>query len=99
MALYRNCNILTDSINILSKVPQILINIPVESNAEKIVEEITDEVNVASMELGDGGRILVRPSGTEPLVRVMVETFDPALASSVAEHLSNIVTRKDQRFR
>ena len=99
LALNRKGKILTDSRTIFSKVPQILINIPVESNAEKIVEEITDEVNVASMELGDGGRILVRPSGTEPLVRVMVETFDPALASSVAEHLSNIVIRKDQRFR
>ena len=99
LALNRKGKILTDSRTIFSKVPQVLINIPVESNAEKIVEEITDEVNVASMELGDGGRILVRPSGTEPLVRVMVETFDPALASSVAEHLSNIVIRKDQRFR
>ena len=98
MALKRKDEILTDSKTIFSKVPQVLINIPVESNAQNIVEEMTDEVNVASMELGDGGRILVRPSGTEPLVRVMVETFDPVLASSVAEHLSNIVIRKDQRF-
>ena len=98
LALKRKDEILTDSKTIFSKVPQVLINIPVESNAQNIVEEMTDEVNVASMELGDGGRILVRPSGTEPLVRVMVETFDPVLASSVAEHLSNIVIRKDQRF-
>ena len=89
---------LTNSKTIFSKVPQVLINVPVGSNAEEIVQEITDEVNVASMELGDGGRILVRPSGTEPLVRVMVETLDPALANSIAEHLSNLVVRKDQRF-
>ena len=98
LALNRKGKILTNSKTIFSKVPQVLINVPVESNAEKIVQEITDEVNVASMELGDGGRILVRPSGTEPLVRVMVETLDPALASSIAEHLSNLVVRKDQRF-
>ena len=89
---------LTNSKTIFSKVPQVLINVPVGSNAEEIVQEITDEVNVASMELGDGGRILVRPSGTEPLVRVMVETLDPALANRIAEHLSNLVVRKDQRF-
>ena len=98
LALKRKDEILTDSKTIFPKVPQVLINIPVESNAQNIVEEMKDEVNVASMELGDGGRILVRPSGTEPLVRVMVETLDPALASSIAEHLSNLVVRKDQRF-
>ena len=37
--------------------------------------------------IGHGGRVLVRASGTEPLVRVMVETLDPALAKSIAEHL------------
>ena len=98
LALNRKGKMLTNSKTIFFKVPQVLINVPVESDAEKIVHEITDEVNVASMELGDGGRILVRPSGTEPLVRVMVETLDPALASSIAEHLSNLVVRKDQRF-
>ena len=98
LALNRKGKILTNSKMIFSKVPQVLINVPVGSNAEEIVQEITDEVNVASMELGDGGRILVRPSGTEPLVRVMVETLDPALANSIAEHLSNLVVRKDQRF-
>ena len=98
LALNRKGKILTNSKMIFSKVPQVLINVPVESNAEAIVQEITDEVNVASMELGDGGRILVRPSGTEPLVRVMVETLDPALANRIAEHLSNLVVRKDQRF-
>ena len=98
LALNRKGKMLTNSKTIFSKVPQVLINVPVGSNAEEIVQEITDEVNVASMELGDGGRILVRPSGTEPLVRVMVETLDPALANSIAEHLSNLVVRKDQRF-
>ena len=98
LALNRKGKMLTKSKTIFSKVPQVLINVPVGSNAEEIVQEITDEVNVASMELGDGGRILVRPSGTEPLVRVMVETLDPALANSIAEHLSNLVVRKDQRF-
>ena len=98
LALNRKGKILTNSKMIFSKVPQVLINVPVESNAEAIVQEITDEVNVASMELGDGGRILVRPSCTEPFVRVMVETLDPALANRIAEHLSNLVVRKDQRF-
>ena len=98
LALNRKGKMLTNSKTIFSKVPQVLINVSVGSNAEEIVQEIKDEVNVASMELGDGGRILVRPSGTEPLVRVMVETLDPALANRIAEHLSNLVVRKDQRF-
>jgi len=42
-------------------------------------------------ELGDDGRVLVRPSGTEPLVRVMVEATDPEVASSAADRLVDLV--------
>ena len=41
--------------------------------------------------LGDTGRILLRPSGTEPLVRVMVEAADEDTAQSIAEHLAQVV--------
>jgi len=95
LALLRKHRSSVEASTVFSKVPQVLINVFVENDAEKIVEEIKDEVNVASMELGKGGRVLVRPSGTEPLVRVMVETRDSALASSIAEHLSEIIKRKD----
>ncbi len=95
LALLRKHRSSVEASTVFSKVPQVLKNVFVENDAEKIVEEIKDEVNVASMELGKGGRVLVRPSGTEPLVRVMVETRDSALASSIAEHLSEIIKRKD----
>lgn len=54
--------------------PQVLKNIEVD-NKEEILEhpQIISEINRIEDELGDGGRILVRPSGTEPLIRVMVE--------------------------
>ena len=95
LALLRKHRSSVEASTVFSKVPQVLINVFEENDAEKIVEEIKDEVNVASMELGKGGRVLVRPSGTEPLVRVMVETRDSAVASSIAEHLSEIIKRKD----
>lgn len=96
LALLRKQKFPIDASTVFSKVPQVLINVFVENNPKKIVEEVTDEVNVASMELGNGGRVLVRPSGTESLVRVMVETLNSDLASDVAEHLSNIIKRKDR---
>jgi phosphoglucosamine mutase len=69
--------------------PQVLINVRVampsawQSNAA-----LTDEVARVQRELGSDGRVLIRPSGTEPVLRVMVEARDGAQARSCAERLA-----------
>jgi phosphoglucosamine mutase len=48
-------------------------------------------VDAASAQLGGEGRILLRPSGTEPLVRVMVEAESTELANSIAQQIAGVV--------
>jgi phosphoglucosamine mutase len=75
--------------------PQVLINVPgvdksgVDSNLElqKVVEQ-------AKAELGDNGRVLLRASGTEPLVRVMVEAMESGTAKSWAERIARVVEKE-----
>jgi len=61
----------------LEKVPQSLVNVrlPAGSNAKEVMaaQPLLDAVAALEAELGDQGRVLLRPSGTEPLIRVMVE--------------------------
>jgi len=71
--------------------PQILINVPVADRAIAQAPEIAAAVADAEARLGDAVRILVRPSGTESLVRVMVEAADQATTESVAEGLADVV--------
>jgi phosphoglucosamine mutase len=52
---------------------------------------IAAAVKSAEDRLGDSGRVLLRASGTEPLVRVMVEAASDSLAQEVAQHLANTV--------
>jgi phosphoglucosamine mutase len=52
---------------------------------------VAQAVSVAETELGDTGRVLLRPSGTEPVVRVMVEAADHETAQGVAERLAQVV--------
>ena len=80
---------------LVDRVPQVLVSVPVGRPGVEVVTELADDVAVAAMELGDGGRVLVRPSGTEPVIRVMVEAVDATLAAVVADRLCAAVRRCD----
>ena len=80
---------------LVDHVPQVLVSVPVGRPGVEVTGEVADDVVVAAMELGDGGRVLVRPSGTEPVVRVMVEAVDAAVAAAVADRLCAAIRRRD----
>ncbi len=71
--------------------PQVLLNVRVEDRAIADAPAVIAAVTAAEARLGESGRILVRASGTEPLVRVMVEAADEATMSAVAEDVAAIV--------
>jgi phosphoglucosamine mutase len=75
--------------------PQVLINVP-EVDKSKVDSdlELQKVVQEAKTELGETGRVLLRASGTEPLVRVMVEAQDAGTAQSWAERIARVVEKQ-----
>ena len=73
--------------------PQLLRNVRYRGGAPLEDAEVQRTVEAARLRLGDGGRVLVRNSGTEPLIRVMVEGLDEALVAAVAEDIAGAVER------
>lgn len=72
--------------------PQVLVNVRgVDHHSLKSDDVIAAAVRVAEAHLGDSGRVLLRPSGTEPMVRVMVEAERQDEAERIAEHLADVV--------
>ena len=70
--------------------PQCLINVRLAPGQDWKANRSLAEMRIAvERELGDGGRVLIRPSGTEPLVRVMVEARNADLAKSCAQRLAD----------
>lgn len=76
----------------MDKYPQKLINVRFkEGNDPLQLASVQDAVKEAESELADTGRVLLRKSGTEPLIRVMVEAQDNALANNWAEYIAGAV--------
>jgi phosphoglucosamine mutase len=76
----------------MERLPQVLLNVRVANKAAAVsAVEVRDAVAAAETELGDRGRILLRPSGTEQLVRVMVEAPGEDVARGVANRLAEVV--------
>ncbi|NUK91267.1 phosphoglucosamine mutase [Streptomyces lunaelactis] len=83
---------LAELAGVMRRLPQVLINVPdVDKSRVKTSAELATAVAEAERELGATGRVLLRPSGTEPLVRVMVEAADIEQARSVAGSLADAV--------
>ena len=74
-----------------------MINLSI-SNEGKIAfytdKEINDKLEEAKAELGKSGRIVVRPSGTEPLIRVMVEGSDLESIERIAREVADVITER-----
>src|SRR6478735_2068811 len=81
--------------SVMNRLPQVLINVP-DVDKARADDDAVLAAAVAEEEatLGDSGRILLRPSGTEALVRVMVEAATQEEARAVAERLADVVKRQ-----
>ncbi|WP_415987148.1 phosphoglucosamine mutase [Arthrobacter sp. KN11-1C] len=83
---------LKDLARAMTKLPQLMINVKgVDKSRAATDEGVAAAVAAAELELGDTGRVLLRPSGTEALVRVMVEAADMETATRICTELAGVV--------
>jgi phosphoglucosamine mutase len=78
----------------MTSLPQSLVNVRIADRVSDVAERLVDEIAVVEAELGATGRVLVRPSGTEPLIRVMVEAASADQAEAAADQLAKVVRAK-----
>lgn len=81
--------------SIMTVLPQVVVNVRgVDKLRAGIDTEVQAAVSKAAQELGDQGRVLLRPSGTEPVVRVMVEAASSEQARDIADRLAGLVKQR-----
>ena len=89
-ACVRSGNSMADLLTGVELFPQTLINVRLVPGQDwKTNDRLTEETRAVEVELGDTGRVLIRASGTEPLVRVMVEARDAVQAKTCAQRIAD----------
>jgi len=84
----------------LTKFPQVMVNVKVTAATSALAglladsERVNEAIRQAEEYLGDTGRVVVRPSGTEPLIRVMVEADEAPKALKIAENVGEVIRRE-----
>lgn len=82
---------LDTAVTVMQTYPQVLVNVRTNERVNDPAHDISDAISAAEDILAGNGRILVRSSGTEPLVRVMVEAATETDAQSVAQQLADVL--------
>jgi len=77
----------------MTKYPQILINVPLVARDHLDHQLVKDAVSAVESQLGASGRVVLRPSGTEPLVRVMVEGVNVTEVKDCVEQIATSVEK------
>jgi phosphoglucosamine mutase len=91
-AMARHGRPLDELAKTMTKLPQVLINVRGVDKAQVMASTgLSAAISAAEAELGESGRVLIRPSGTEPMVRVMVEAAGEEQAEAVARRLAEVV--------
>ena len=91
-AMAREHTSLADLAGVMTRYPQVLVNVAGVDKARVAASgEVAAQVAAVEAELNGSGRVLVRPSGTEPAVRVMVEAVDPEQARHLADRLVSAI--------
>ena len=81
----------SEVLNVFDAVPQVLKNIPYSDTSPLEKPEVVSAIKDIQEMLGNSGRILVRPSGTEKLIRVMVESRDEAKVNKIVDELASLI--------
>lgn len=92
LAIHKSGQTLSELRRGMSKLPQTMVNVRVDRRFDPLTrEDIADAVRQAEAQLGDAGRVLLRASGTEPLIRVMTEGQNAEEISRIARELALVV--------
>jgi len=90
-AVVKSGRTLRELASAMTPLPQVLVNVRGVDKAKASAPELAEAVLAAEAELGESGRVLIRPSGTEPMIRVMVEAASSDQATQIADRLAEVV--------
>ena len=79
--------------HLFEPLPQVLRNVRYDGGAPLEAPTVREAITNAEARISDSGRVLIRPSGTEPLIRVMAEGDDGALVDEVVDHIVEAIER------